>query len=137
MIDEWCAGVISYLVTTFPDADVEDGEQDGVVRDKDVIAVWWPGWDELTRDIALAQPTLSLRYFPSRSKLPTSDAPAIGQPLRQAADALITAFDRGSQAVGFFTADLACRLASLRPNYDPAVWRVDGTLIAYTLGAGA
>jgi hypothetical protein len=138
VIHDWREGVKTYLQSAFAAAEVVAGEREGVWRaDKDLIAVWWPGWDELTRDIALASPTLTLRYFPARSKQPTDDQPTDPAPLELAGDALLAAFDRASQAVGFFAADLSCRLARLRPNYDPAVWRVEGTLIAYTLGQAA
>lgn len=136
MIDEWAAAVIAYVGNEL-DVETEDGEMDGVQRDRAVVAVWWPGWDELSRDTALAQPTLSLRYFPARSKLPTGDDPATGQPLRQAADALLAAFGRETQVEGFFVPGLACRLTSLRPDYRADVWRLDGSLLAYALGAAA
>lgn len=136
-IADWAGGVITYLGETLEDVDVEHGEMDGVQRDRDVIAVWWPGWDEITRDISLSQPTLSLRYFPARSKQPSDSIPPDPTPLEEAADALLGAFDRASQAPGFFTDDLSCRITTIRANYDPAIWRIDATLLAYTLGASA
>lgn len=136
-IDDWHAAVVTYLGTALNDVEVEGAEMEGVQRDRDVVAVWWPGWDELPRDTSLAQPTLSLRWFPARSKLPTTDEPANGQPLRQAADALLTAFDRASQVPGFFVDGLACRLTRLRPDYRADTWWLDGTLLAYSLGVAA
>lgn len=136
-LNGWREGVVTQLTSTFSNADVESGEQDGVSRDRDLITVWWPGWDEIARDIALAAPTLQGRYFPARSKQPLTETPKDPAPLEEAADALLAFFDRASQAPGFFTDDLSCRLTTLRPNYDPALWRVEFTLVAYTLGAAA
>lgn len=133
---DWLNGVAAHLTTTFAAADVVRGERDGVNRsDKDLVAVWWPGWDELSRDTALASPTLKLRYFPRRGKEPADTAPADPDAILDAADALIAAFGRDTQQVGVFTAGLSCRLATLRPDYGSDVWRVEGDLIAYTLGA--
>lgn len=137
MIHEWRQAVHSYLAATFTEADVESGEQDGVQRERDLIAVWWPGWDEIARDISLAAPTLQLRYFLARSKMPAETSPADPSPLEQAADALLAAFDRASQAPGFFVTGLSCRITTIRPVYDAELWRVDATLLAYTLGAAA
>lgn len=137
MINEWRQGVVDKLAASFTDADVESGEQDGVSRDRDLITVWWPGWDEISRDTALAAPTLQFRWFPARSKQPSATVPPDPAPLEAAADLLLGFFDRGSQAPGFFTDNLSCRLTTLRPNYDPSLWRVEGTLVAYTLGAAA
>lgn len=137
MIHEWRQAVHDYLATQFSDAAVLSGSQDGVVRDVDTIVVFWPGWDVLQRDIALATPTLTVRYFPARSKQPSATIPPDPSEIEAAADALIGAFDRASQGVGFFAANLSCRLSSMRPNYDPAVWRVEATLTAYALGVAA
>jgi hypothetical protein len=137
MINQWRAAVCTKLATEFSGADVEPGEQQGVSRERDLIAVWWPGWDEIARDIALAAPTLQLRYFPGRSKQPATTTPPDPTPLEEAADALLAFFDRASQAPGFFVGDLSCRLTTLRPNYDPTFWHIEATLLAYTLGAGA
>ncbi len=138
MIHAWREGVFEYLTTTFDDADVVAGERDGVWRgEKDLIALWWPGWDERSRDISLAQPTLTLRYFPALSKQPSPDSPSDPSPLEEAADALLAAFPRDKQGANVFAANVACRITSIRPNYDPAVWRIDATMIAYTLQATA
>jgi hypothetical protein len=132
----WVNGVAAHLETAFPAADVVRGQRDGVWRDdQDLIAVWWPGWDELSRDTALASPTLTIRYFPRRSVQPDEAVPADPDPLLDAADALLAAFDRASAAVGFFTSGLSCRLSRVAPDYRTDVWRVDATLVAYTLGA--
>lgn len=137
MITEWRQGVAEYLVDTFPAAAVLSGEQDGVVRDKDTIIVWFPGWKVLARDIALAGPTLSLRYFPARSKQPSPTIPPDPSPLESATDALIAAFHRGTQGAGFFTTGIACYLADATPNYRPELWRVEATLAAYALSVAA
>jgi hypothetical protein len=134
VINEWREGVKTHLATQFPDADVVAGERDGVWRgDNDLIAVWWPGWDERSRDISLAQPTLTIRYFPALSKQPPPDTPIDPAALEQAADALLAAFPRSTQAANVFATDVAARITSLRPNYDQALWRVEATMIAYAL----
>jgi hypothetical protein len=138
MINAWRTGVFDYLTTQFDAADVVAGERDGVWRgDNDLIAVWWPGWDERSRDISLAQPTLTLRYFPAISKQPQPETPVDPSPLEEAADALLAAFPRDKQGANVFATNVACRITSIRPNYDPAIWRLDATMVAYTLGATA
>ncbi len=131
----WVSGVVDKLQEALGDSvEVVPGERDGVWRgDKDLVAVWWPGWDTLQRDIALASPTLTIRYFPRRGAEQNESAPANADPILDAADALIGTLDRATQAVGYFTEGLSCRLSSLRPDYDPDVWRVEGTLVAYTV----
>lgn len=134
----WVNGVAAYLHTAFPDADVVRGERTGVNRsDNDLIAVWWPGWDELTRDTALASPTLKFRYFPRRGIEPQDVSPDDPDPILDAADALRSAFGRDTQPVGTFTAGLSCRLTTLKPDYSGTSWMVEGTLIAYMRGAAA
>lgn len=114
------------------------GERDKAWRDdRDLVCVWWPGWDELSRDTALAQPQLTLRYFPKRSVQPADQTPVDPSPLTDAADVLLGYFTRATEGVGFFTSGLACRLTSLRPSYAKDVWRVEGTLVAYTLRPSA
>jgi hypothetical protein len=137
VIAEWRQGVHDYLATQFPAAAVLSGQQDGVVRDKDTILVWFPGWKVLGRDIALSTPTLTLRYFPARSKQPSATIPPDPQPLEAATDALIAAFHRATQVPGFFTDGLACYLADVTPNYQPELWRVEATLASYALGVAA
>lgn len=140
MINQWREGVVTALAAEFDTCEVVAGERDGVWRDpklRDLIAVWWPGWAELERDIVLAQPTLTIRYFPNRSKQPAEDTPTDPSPLEDAADRLLAFFDRASQSPGFFTTNLSCRLTSLRPDYRADQWRVEATLLAYTLGTGA
>lgn len=140
MITEWRQGVVTYLADLFEYDEVVAGppEQDTVWRGESArLAVWAPGWDEISRDISLAAPTLTVRYSPALSKQPEPASPRDPSPIEDAMDALLAAFDRASQAPGFFTTNLSCRLTKLVPNYDPAIWRVEATLLAYTLGAAA
>jgi hypothetical protein len=138
VINEWREGVRVYLNDTFTNVEVVSGERDGVWRgETDLITVWWPGWDEIARDITLAAPQLIIRWFPNRSVVVAPDAPADPTDLEKAADALIDAFDRTSEQVGFFVPDLSCRLTSVKPNYDTSLWRVEATLLAFTVGVAA
>lgn len=140
MIHEWRQAVVTKLADAFDGCDVRAGERDGVWRgpdDRDLIVVFWPGWEEITRDVSLAQPTLTVRLFPHRSKQPAEDTPADPSPLEQAADQLLAFFDRASQAPGFFVEGLSCRVTSIAPDYRPEMWRVEAKLQAYTLGAAA
>lgn len=133
----WVNGVVEKLQEALGDVEVVPGERDGVWRgEKDLVAVWWPGWDPLSRDIALASPTLTIRYFPRRGPEPNEATPANPAPLTDAGDALIGFFDRTTRAVGYFTEGLSCRLGPIRPSYATDVWRVEASLVAYTLGAG-
>lgn len=139
MINESRQGVCDKLASAFTGADVMAGIRDGVWRgEKALIVVWWSGYQVLQRDIALASPTITIRYFPPLSKQPAETMPRDPAPLEEAADALLAAFDRASQAVGYFAANTSWRLDSMpEPDMRPDFWRVEARLIAYTLGAAA
>lgn len=139
MIHESRQGVCTRLAAAFPSCEVKPGKRTGVWRgETDLIVAWWSGYQVLTRDIALASPTITIRYFPSISKLPPDDEPRDPSGLEQAADALITALDRATQSVGYFAPDTSWRLDSIpAPDDRPDFWMVEARLIAYTLGAGA
>lgn len=148
LITDWRQAVVSHLGTRLAELadeleidmsfEVVSGEREGVNRrDEAVVAVWWPGWDEIARDTILQQPSLNLRYFPPRSKAPSTSAPADPAPLEQGAGLLLAAFPRSTQRTGFFTDGIACRLTGVRPDYRADRWYVGGTLLAYTALEGA
>lgn len=139
MIHESRQGVCDKLAAAFPGAEVVAGERVGVWRgETDLIAVWWSGYQVIARDISLASPTMTIRYFPTISKLPPDQEPRDPSPLEQAADALIVALDRPSQGVGYFALDTSWRLESMpAPAMGSELWHVEARLVAYTLGAAA
>jgi hypothetical protein len=132
IITAWREAVQAYLTAQFPEAEVLGGKRDGVSRDKARICVWWPGWPALQRDIALANPTLLLRFFPALSKQPSATSPRDEAPLEQAAVDLMVAMAAKRKA-GDFVADLACYVSSCVPNDDPDIWRVDATIQAIAM----
>ena len=131
-ITQWRAAVEAYLADQFPKAEVVGGSREGVnQRDKDLVAVWWPGWDELPRDITLATPTLTIRYFPSKSKLPKRENPRDPSALEQAAAGLMLAM-RAKQKVGDFVPKLACGISRVVPVDLPEQWYVEATVTSFT-----
>lgn len=116
--------------------EVVSGERDGVDRrEKDLVAVWWPGWEDVT--LQIQRPTILIRYFPARSKLPAQSTPVDPTPLELAAGRILTAFPRATQTVGVFAPNIAWRLRSIVPNTRPDVWRVEAVLVATTVLEGA
>lgn len=131
-ITQWRSAVQAYLDEQFRDAEVVGGHRDGLnQRNKDLIAVWWPGWDELARDVSLATPTLTIRYFPTKSKLPRSETPRDPSALEEAAVGLMLAM-RDKRGVGDFVEKLSCRISRIVPVDLPDQWYVEATLASYT-----
>lgn len=131
-ISDWREAVEAYLRTQFRDAEVVGGSRDGVnQRSKTFIAVWWPGWEQLPRDISLATPTLTIRVFPSKSKLPKSENPRDPSALEEAAVALMLAM-RPKQKVGDFVPSLACGISRVVPVDLPDQWYVEATVTSFT-----
>lgn len=137
LITSWRTAVQEYLAGQFPEADVRGGHDNSVNREpKDQIIVFWPGWPELPRDIALATPTLTIRYFPSLSKQATTTSPRDEEPLEAAAVALMVAM-AGKRKAGDFVEGLACRISKCVPNPDQGAWYVEATVQAYALNLAA
>lgn len=135
LVSDWRAAVQEHLATSFPRATVVGGERtEGVSkREKDLICVWFPGWNVIESDTTLAQPTLLIRMFPKKSPLDRRSVPDDPQPLEDAAMELVRAFPRATQVGGFFVANLSCRLTTCVPDYAPENWQVNATLLAYTI----
>lgn len=137
LITLWRSAVQTYLGEAFPDATVKGGRDTKANREaKDQILVFWPGWPELPRDVSLANPTLTIRYFPSLSKQPTTTSPRDEGALEEAAVQLMTAMAT-KRAAGDFVDGLACRISKVIPNADPAAWYVEATVQAYALNLAA
>jgi hypothetical protein len=137
LITEWRSAVVAFLEDELAPATVRAGRDTKANREAaDLILVFWPGWPELPRDIALATPTLTIRYFPSISKQPTTTSPRDEEPLEQAAVALMVAM-AGKRKTGDFVDGLACRISKCVPNPDPAAWYVEATVQAYALNLAA
>jgi hypothetical protein len=135
VITDWRVAVIEYLAGEFAEADVFGGRQlrAGANRNaKDQIGVHWPGWPQLSRDIALATPKLVIRYWPKISKQPGTSTPRDPAPLEQAAVDLMVAM-AAKRRPGDFTANVACHVADCIPNDDPEVWMVEATVEAFAM----
>lgn len=136
VIRDWREAVHTHLAASFPAADVVSGRRTGVARDRDVIAVFWPGWRVNQRDIALATPTLTIRYWPARSKQPSTTSPPDPGDLEDAAAALMEAM-RDKRKSGDFVAGLACFVSEVTPVYDDDEWMVEATVQALALHPAA
>lgn len=131
LITDWRVAVQDYLAAQFPAADVRGGRYDSVNRTKqDIIVVWWPGWPALQRDIALANPTLMIRYMPKLSKQPNRETPYDRSALEQAAADVMVAMQPMRKA-GDFTDGVACYVASAIPNDRQDEWWVDFVVQGY------
>jgi hypothetical protein len=132
LITDWRKAVEAHLRTSFRDDEVVGGSRDGVnQRNKRLIAVWWPGWEQLPRDISLASPTLMIRVFPAKSKLPKTENPRDPEPLEEAAVEIMVAM-RPKQKVGDFVPALACGISRVVPVDTPEQWYVEATVTSFT-----
>lgn len=136
LITDWRSAVQTHLETQLGSDTVEvvAGERDGRSgRERGLVCVWFPGWQVIERDTSLAQPTLLIRYFPSKAAPTVSkkSVPEDPSPVEDAVMALVAAFPRASQVGGFFVGNLGCRLTSCTADYDN--WRAEATLTAYTI----
>lgn len=147
---DWREAVQSRLSTYFSGASVDaevvggrrprDGESIAVSKRRKTLAcVFTPqsSFQEITRDVSLAQPTLIVRVFPGRSELPQSTSPDDPTPLEEALGHLLVCFDRTTQGAGYFIDNLSCRLTGVVSYDRPDQWYVEGTLQAYTLRSAA
>lgn len=132
MVSEWREAVVEHLASAFPDAEVLSGRRAGVSRDRDRIAVFWPGWRASQRDYTLATPSLTIRYWPARSKQPSTTSPPDPAVLEDAGVALMLAF-RNTRKAGDFVDGLACWLDEVAPDYDDEEWKVEAVLKAVAL----
>ena len=151
LITDWREAVQAHLADYFagltPAVDVDvvggrrpkDGDTAVSKRQKPLLCVFFPGsgYQEISRDTSLAQPSLTIRMFPIRSELPRSSAPADPEPVEEACVHLISAFPRDTQAAGYFVSNLSCRLTGVLPFDAPEDWYAEATLLAYTLRAAA
>lgn len=136
IITDWRVATMACLQAAFPESEVVAGEKAGVNRRADaLIRVWWPGWAAVPRDIALANPMLLIRYFPTRSKQP-GDVPRDPSELEQASADIMAAFASKRKA-GDLVANLACYVKSCVPNYADDQWHVEAQLQSITLNLAA
>lgn len=146
LITTWRQGVQEHLATYFAalspavEVDVIAGRTPGKPgqtavsrRRKPTLCVFFTGYDEMSRDTALATPQLIVRMFPVRSELPTSTNPSDPEPLEEACMHLVSAFPRATQSVGYFDANLSSRVVSVTPFDRDTDWYAEAVLRAYTL----
>jgi len=85
LISDWRTALVARLQTSFPDAEVLSGQRaDDVSRDKDRIAVFWPGTPEAS-EVNFVNPKMTIRYWAKRPKTTLKDVPHDDGPLEQAA----------------------------------------------------
>lgn len=130
LITHWREALVTYLTAQFPDAKVKSGERSGVSRSEELIAVFWPGWQEDSNP-NYARPTMVVRMWPGRSKQPTKN-PDDPTPLEQAAMRLMIALQAVDKP-GDLVDNLYCRLASVQPDYDPKEWGIEAVLVSWTI----
>jgi hypothetical protein len=137
IITTWREAVVAHLQTLFPDADVISGQRTNVNRrDNPLIRVWSHDWTEMARDIQFATPTLTIRYFPTRSKQLAADETRDVGELEQARADLMAGF-ADKRKVGDLAAGLSCRITGTSTNDADDAWYVDATVTAYTLNLAA
>lgn len=106
LITTWREALVSLLTTAFPEAEVLSGQRaDEVSRDKDRIAVFWPGIAE-SSEVNFANPRMTIRFWSKHPKTLLTPVPADDGPLEQASWDLALA--------------LQPRLATLLNDTDPA-----------------
>ena len=120
-----------HLAATFPAAEVIKGNRTGVSRDKDRLAVFNAGFPVTRPDLAFSNPTITVRYFVSRSKQPDSEATPDPDDLYDAQENLLAAF-QGRDVTGSFAPNFACVAFETTIDDTPEEWRVDLTITAYT-----
>lgn len=130
----WVDGVVAYLQAQFTTADVRVGEPDPEnsqnQRDNDLICVWMPGFDELQRDIGLATPSLTVRWYPAKSrKQGRAHNPDDPRTLYQIAEDLMVAMNE-KRRFGDFADRVACHVSACKPVTQPeGNWYVEATVL--------
>lgn len=84
LITDWRNALVALLKTKFPDAEVISGDRvDGPSRDKQRIAVFWPGTPE-SAEVNFINPRMTIRLWTPHPKVLQKPVPADDTPLEQA-----------------------------------------------------
>lgn len=85
LITDWRTALVALLKEKFPAAELLSGERaDGPSRDKDRIAVFWPGMSE-SSEVSFANPRMTIRFWVKNPKTNVRSVPKDDEPLEQAA----------------------------------------------------
>jgi hypothetical protein len=91
IITDWREQLVAYLAEQFPQAKVESGVRPPAPsRDKDLIAVFWPGMGEAA-NVNFANPTMTVRYWVRDPKMIPRREPRDDSALEAAGIALMQA----------------------------------------------
>lgn len=138
LITEWRQAVQARLEGQLADVTVVGGPPDVSFTQnqgkQDVIHVWWPGWQAMQADIALAQPTLLIRWYPLKSKKSGSMVANPDDPtsLEDAAVRLMEAM-KDVRKFDDLVARVACYISQVTPVTAPAgSWYVEAVLQGVT-----
>lgn len=143
LITDFREAVEARLAVSFPDIEIVGGERTGVNRgDVPIACVFLPaeGLKRFERDGAMANIVLVVRYWPARSKLLTEDSPRSPAELEQAVWDLASCLEPVRATLPGVSSRLTFEIPSFEPDYDPAEWGVEVTLLGWTsnpAGAGA
>lgn len=90
LITDWRTALVTLLDAAFPNAEVLSGQRaDEISRDKDRIAVFWPGTPE-SSEVNFINPRMTIRFWAKHEKTKLKPVPADDGPLEQAAWDLAT-----------------------------------------------
>lgn len=138
LITEWREAVQARLETQLSGVTVVGGPPDPTFTQNQgkqpVVHVWWPGWQALQSDLAMAQPTLLVRWYPVKShKAGTMtgnpDDPAA---LEDAAVQLMLAMEP-VRKFGDLVARVACYISSVAPvTAPPGAWYTEAVVQGIT-----
>lgn len=128
VITLWRQAVVADLQAHYPDAIVESGRRTGTSRDKDRITVRWPGEQEMSARVAIAEARLLIRYRVQNSKLSIADSPLDPGPLEEAGMGLAD-FLQTKQGEYVSTGVFNCRVVSVTPDDTPEEWSVEAVLL--------
>jgi hypothetical protein len=129
LVTSWRQALAADLAVQFPNAEMEAGHRTGTSRDKDRIAVFWPGLGEQQGRVVVGEAQLIVRYWPKNPMVRDAGSPMSPSELEQAAWDLAD-FLQTKQTSYSATGVWFCRLVSCRPDYDPDEWGVEAIVVA-------
>lgn len=129
IVTDWRNALKAHLVTQYPTAEVENGARSGTSRDKDRIAVFWPGFNEQAGRVQVGETSLVIRYWPKNPKVRDAGSPLNPAEL-ESAGMLLADFLQTKQTAYSAQGVWFCRLVRCEPDYDPDEWGVEAVVVA-------
>lgn len=134
LISDWRDAIVTVLEAAFPNAEIVSGDRSGVPA-RELIAVFFDGYQRQPGRAAVAEPKLVIRYWPVSHRLP-GRTPRDPAELEQASVDLMLALEpvQATLAVDdlwYFMVD------SVRPDYDPDEWGIEARLTGYAKNIAA